>query len=138
MKSKIDASKTLKNSLLLVLVTVFLISCGGDKGTVTTTDPTSSTPTETTATDETTSNSTEAIQDASGKITAVIVKQVCDCQEGARQEDGSIDYPKVGECMGGKNKIKFIADLLGPDATDKQRADAENTLTKKMAAKCPE
>jgi len=137
MKSKIHASKTLKNTLFLVLVTAFLMSCGGDKET-TTTDTTNSTPTETTTTDETPPNSTEVIEDASGKITDAIVQQVCDCQEGARQEDGSIDYPKVGECMGGKNKIKFIADLLGPDATDKQRADAENSLTKKMAAKCPE
>lgn len=131
--------KTLKSILLLVLVATFLISCGDSaetKDTTNTTEPT----TETTSTGETpaaTSSTTTNESSGASKITDAVVQQACDCQENARREDRTIDFAKVGECMGGKNKIQFVADLLGPDASEKERADAESALAKKMEAKCP-
>lgn len=130
--------KTLKNTFLLVLVTIFFISCGNEATTNNSKNGEVSTET-TNQTDEPTTNNSAAttVSDASGKITDAVVQKACDCQENARQEDGTIDFPKVGECMGGKNKIQYVADLLGSDATEKERADAENVLTEKMDAKCP-
>lgn len=130
--------KTLKNALFLVLVTTFLMSCGGEtteNTTDSTAEPTTTENTEGTTTE--TSAPVDNIEDASGKITDAVVQQACDCQEGARQADGTIDFPKVGECMGGKTKIQFVADLLGADASEKDRADAERVLTEKMNVKCP-
>ncbi|BDS15301.1 hypothetical protein [Aureispira anguillae] len=129
--------KTLKSTLLLVLVTTFFISCGNEA----TTDQSNATDDATTETTTTTDEKTAApaaVADASGKITDAVVQKACDCQENARQEDGTIAFAQVGECMGGKNKIQFVADLLGADATEKERADAEKALTEKMNAKCPQ
>jgi hypothetical protein len=39
--------------------------------------------------------------------------------------------------MGGKNKIQFVQELLGTEATEKERSDAEKVLTEKMNSKCP-
>jgi hypothetical protein len=131
--------KTLKSILLLVLVTTFLISCGGasetNDTTIDGTEPTTETTTgETPTTDPASANTS----DGASKITDAVVQQACDCQENARREDKTIDFAKVGECMGGKNKIQFVADLLGADASEKERSDAEGTLTKQMKAKCPQ
>lgn len=128
--------KTLKSTLLAVFVTTFLISCGNEAKEDKTTNVDDTV--ETTTTSEGQENATATtVVDASGKITDAVVQKACDCQESARQEDGTIAFDKVGECMGGKNKIQFVADLLGADATEKERADAEKALTEKMDAKCP-
>lgn len=129
--------KTLKSTLLLVLATIFFMSCGNEASTNETNNGEASTETTTQTDEPSTNTATATINDASGKITDAVVQKACDCQENARQEDGTIDFPKVGECMGGKNKIQYVADLLGPDATEKERADAEKALTEKMDAKCP-
>jgi len=131
--------KTLKSILLLVLVTTFLISCGdasdATENTTDTTDPT----TETTSDEAPAANTatTATTSEGASKITEAVVKEACDCQENARREDKTIDFSKVGECMGGKNKIQFVADLLGADASEKERSDAEGALAEKMEAKCP-
>jgi hypothetical protein len=133
--------KTLKSILLLVLVTTFLISCGDTSETNDTTTNTAEPTTETTTTTgETPATTTTSISSSEGarQITDAVVQQACDCQEGARREDKTIDFSKVGECMGGKNKIEFVADLLGADASDKDRSDAEVALVEKMKAKCPQ
>ena len=132
--------KTLKNAFFFTFVAIFLISCGGGNGTDTT-NLADSTATEASTnsgqnTSTTGSNAPEE-EDASGKITDDVVKQACNCQGSARKADKTIDYPKMGACMGNKNKIQFVAELLGATATDKQRADAERVLTKKMDSKCP-
>lgn len=131
--------KTLKSILLLVLVTTFLISCGGASDANETTTDTPESTTETTSGEPTTTTSTTSTStsDGASKVTDAVVQQACDCQENARREDQTIDFAKVGECMGGKNKIQFVADLLGADATEKERSDAEGALTEKMKAKCP-
>lgn len=134
--------KTLKNAFFFTFLAISLINCGGGSGTDVTTNPDSTNTELTSATSNTSSetNSTSTTseeEDASGKITDDIVKQACNCQESARRKDGTIDFPKMGECMGNKNKIQFVADLLGPSASEKQRADAERILTKKMDSKCP-
>jgi hypothetical protein len=131
--------KTLKSILLLVLVTTFLISCGDtsdtNENTTNTTEPT----TETTSGEIPTANTTSTTtSEGASKITDAVVQQACDCQENARREDKTIDFSKVGECMGGKNKIQFVADLLGADASEKERSDAEGALSEKMKAKCPQ
>lgn len=117
-----------------------MMSCGGGSGTDTTI-PTDSTATESSITPDqnssTTNSSAKEEEDSSGKITDDVVKQACNCQESARKADKSIDFQKMGACMGNKNKIQFVAELLGAGATDKQRADAERVLTKKMDSKCP-
>lgn len=132
--------KTLKSILLLVLVTTFLISCGDTSETNDTTANTAEPTTETTTTGETPATTTTSTSSSKGasQITDAVVQQACDCQEGARREDKTIDFSKVGECMGGKNKIEFVADLLGADASDKDRSDAEVALVEKMKAKCPQ
>lgn len=134
-----NGMKTLKSILLLVLVTTFLISCGDtpetNDTTTNTAEPTTETTTGETPATTTTSTSTSA---GASQITDAVVQQACDCQEGARREDKTIDFSKVGECMGGKNKIEFVADLLGADASDKDRSDAEVALVEKMKAKCPQ
>lgn len=132
--------KTLKSILLLVLVTTFLISCGdasdANENTTNTIEPTTETTSgETPAENTTTTTSTSA---GASKITDAVVQQACDCQENARREDKTIDFSKVGECMGGKNKIQFVADLLGADASEKESSDAEGALSEKMKAKCPQ
>lgn len=130
--------KTLKSILLLVLVTTFLISCGSASETNdTATDGTEPTTETTTGETPTTDPASTNTSDGASKITDAVVQQACDCQENARREDKTIDFSKVGECMGGKNKIQFVADLLGPDASEKERSDAEGALAKKMTAKCP-
>ena len=131
--------KTLKSILLLVLVTTFLISCGGASDTNETTDPTTETTSGETGAGETPAENAASAttSDGASKITDAVVKQACDCQEGARGEDNIIDFSKVGECMGGKNKIQFVADLLGANASEKERSDAEGALAEKMKAKCP-
>jgi hypothetical protein len=131
--------KTLKSILLLVLVTTFLISCGGASDTDGNTTDTKEPTTETTS-DElpTTTPASATTSDGASKITDAVVKQACDCQEGARREDKTIDFSKVGECMGGKNKIQFVADLLGADASEKERSDAEGALSEKMKTQCPQ
>lgn len=116
------------------------MSCGANEGTdvEATTDSTSTEVLRTDADITTTnSNSTTSNEEAPSKITDAVVKQACDCQEGARNKDKTIDYSKVGACMGGKNKIQFVEDLLGKSATEKERADAERALTDKMDIKCP-
>lgn len=130
--------KTLKSILLLVLVTTFLISCGDASETNDTTTDTVEPTTETTSgeTPATTTTSTSSSEGAS-QITDAVVQQACDCQEGARREDKTIDFPKVKECMGGKNKIEFVEALLGAEASDKDRSDGEVALVEKMEAKCP-
>lgn len=130
--------KTLKSILLLVLVTTFLISCGdasdATENTTGTTEPT----TETTSGETPAANTaTATTSDGASKITDAVVKQACDCQENARREDKTIDFSKVRECMGGKNKIQFVADLLGADASEKERSDAEGALSEKMKDQCP-
>lgn len=134
-----NGMETLKSILLLVLVTTFLISCGDASETTDTATDTAEPTTETTTgeTPATTTTSTSNSEGAS-QITDAVVQQACDCQEGARREDKTIDFSKVGECMGGKNKIEFVADLLGADASDKDRSDAEVALVEKMKAKCPQ
>ncbi|MBL4648795.1 MAG: hypothetical protein JKY03_03620 [Aureispira sp.] len=131
--------KTLKSILLLVLVTTFLISCGdasdANENTTNTIEPTTETISGETPAENTTTTSTSA---GAGKITDAVVQQACDCQENARREDKTIDFSKVGECMGGKNKIQFVEDLLGADASEKERSDAEGALSEKMKAKCPQ
>ncbi|WP_052594451.1 hypothetical protein [Aureispira sp. CCB-QB1] len=136
--------KTLRSILLLVFVTTFFISCGGasdaNNEATETTEPTTETTTgenPTTTTNTTSTTSSTSVSSGASKITDAVVQQACDCQENARREDRTIDFAKVGECMGGKNKIQFVADLLGPDATEKERADAESALAEKMEAKCP-
>lgn len=130
--------KTLKSILLLVLVTTFLISCGGASDTNENTTDTAEPTTETTSGEASTTNAAAATtSDGASKITDAVVQQACDCQENARREDKTIDFSKVGECMGGKNKIQFVADLLGADASEKERSDAEGALAEKMKAKCP-
>jgi len=124
--------KTLKSILLLVLVTTFLISCGG-----TTETNENTTETNDNTTKETPSTTSTNTSNGASKITDAVVQKACDCQENARREDKTIDFSKVGECMGGKNKIQFVADLLGADATEKERSDAEGALSEKMKAKCP-
>lgn len=130
--------KTLQSILLLVLVTTFLISCGGASDNSETTTDTTEPTTETTS-EETpaTTTTTATTSDGASKITDAVVQQVCDCQENARREDKTIDFPKVKECMGGKDKIQFVKELLGADASEKERADAEVALVEKMTAKCP-
>lgn len=131
--------KTLQSILLLVLVTTFLISCGGASDNGETTTDTTEPTTETTSgeTPATTTTTTATTSDGASKITDAVVQQVCDCQENARREDKTIDFPKVKECMGGKDKIQFVKELLGADASEKERADAEVALVEKMTAKCP-
>lgn len=135
--------KTLRSILLLVFVTTFFISCGGasdaNNEATETTEPTTETTTgeNPTTTNTTSTTSSTSVSSGASKITDAVVQQACDCQENARREDRTIDFAKVGECMGGKNKIQFVADLLGPDATEKERADAESALAEKMEAKCP-
>ena len=124
--------KILNTFFLTIIISVFLISCGDD----------SSTSNDKLTNDSTTevansTNSTEVIEDASGKITADIVQKACACQESSKREDGSMDIYLVRTCMGGKNKIEYVKELLGPSATDKECADAEKSLTEKMKAKCP-
>ncbi|WMX15806.1 hypothetical protein [Aureispira sp. CCB-E] len=135
--------KTLRSILLLVFVTTFFISCGGasdaNNEATETTEPTTEATTgeNPTTTNTTSTTSSTSVSSGASKITDAVVQQACDCQENARREDRTIDFAKVGECMGGKNKIQFVADLLGPDATEKERADAESALAEKMEAKCP-
>lgn len=134
--------KTLKSILLLALVTTFLISCGGaaetNNDTSDTLESTTGTTTDEASTNKTSSTTSPASESSGARqITDAVVQQACDCQENARREDQTIDFAKVGECMGGKNKIQFVADLLGPDATEKERSDAEGALADKMKAKCP-
>ena len=137
MKSKIYLNKTLKNALFLVLVTIFLMSCGGGAGTDTT-DSTDSTATEsTTGTTENTPTAPVEIEDPSGKITDAAVAQACDCLQGAKKEDGSVDVPKMRECMGGKTSVEVVDELLGPEASDKERSDAYKVFKAKVEAKCP-
>ena len=130
--------KTLKSILLLVLVTTFLISCGDASETNDTTPDTAEPTTETTTGETPVTNTTTSTSAGASQITDAVVQQACDCQENARREDNTIDFPKVGECMGGKNKIQFVADLLGAEASDKDRSDAEVALVEKMKAKCPQ
>ncbi|MCH2023402.1 MAG: hypothetical protein MK207_13080 [Saprospiraceae bacterium] len=113
-------------------MSLFLFSCG-DNSTTTNEENSNDSITEVASSE----NTTEIFEDASGKITADIVQKACACQESAKRDDGSMDIDLVRSCMGGKNKIEFVKDLLGPDASDKERADAEKSLTEKMKAKCP-
>lgn len=127
--------KTMKNTLFLVLLTIFLVACGNENATTETSTDTTNTEASTTG-DETPTTTEPIIEDASGKITDAVVSQACNCVEQAKA-GGSMDVEKMRECMGGKNKIEFVADLLGSDASEKDRADAERVLTEKMKAKCP-
>lgn len=113
------------------------MSCGNETTTNKTEEGTDTPAATTTGSETTTPATTTTTSDATGKITDAVVQKACDCQEGARKEDGTIDFPKVGECMGGKNKIQYVADLLGSGATKKEQSDAEKALTEKMNVKCP-
>lgn len=121
--------------IIFVLAVLFFVSACSDASNVSTT--TDNDTTEESATTPQNTTTVQAIEDASGKITDEVVQKACACQEGARQEDGTVDFPQMGECMGGKNKIQFVQDLLGADATEKERSDAEKVLTEKMNLQCP-
>lgn len=122
--------------LIFVLTALFFVSACSDASNVST-NPADDDTTEVSATTPQNTTTVQAIEDASGKISDEVVQKACACQEGARQEDGTVDFPKMGECMGGKNKIQFVQDLLGAEATEKERSDAEKVLTEKMNLQCP-
>lgn len=132
--------KILQCILFAASVLIFA-SCAGE----TTNNGQDSTGTEATTTngsESTTGSETSTTNNmeeggAAAKITDAVIEQVCNCKEGARQEDGSVDYAKMGECMGGKTGPEFVADLLGASATDKDRSDGEKALREKMNEKCP-
>ena len=133
--------------LLLLVLTLILWSmgtaCNSGEPAPDATDPAATTTTSPDATDPAGEESnasptaSEPAQVSDNFITDAVVQQVCDCQNNAKQDDGSIDFAQMGECMGGKNKIEFVKDLLGPDASDKARSDAEKLLTERMEAQCP-
>jgi len=127
--------KMMKNTLFLVLFTLFLVACGNENASTETS--TETTNTEASATGEETPTSTEpTTEDTSGKITDAVVAEACNCVEQAKAE-GSMDITKMQECMGGRTSVEFVKDVLGPDASDKEYADAEKALKEKMKAKCP-
>lgn len=124
---------------LLVLVACCWYSCGapengGQEGETTSTVQENS-ASETTTEEGTTSTPKE--EGGASKITDAIVKQVCDCKKEAKQEDGTVDIERVRTCMGAASSTEYVANLLGPSATDKERSDAQNELLERTA-NCPE
>jgi hypothetical protein len=117
-----------------ILMALFFYSCSDSKTDLNQKDTTSSQPTTTNTTEN---DAVDGIIDASGKITAAVVDKACNCQAKGIQEDGNLDISAIIDCMGGKNKIQFVQELLGTEATEKERSDAEKVLTEKMNSKCP-
>lgn len=118
---------------IAILLSLQLYSCSDTK---TDTNQPDNSSTETT-TETVVDKVIDKVADASGKITASVVDKACDCQSKGKLEDGSMDIPAIIDCMGGKNKIEFVQDLLGSEATEKERSDAEKALTEMMNIKCP-
>ena len=73
----------------------------------------------------------------SSPITDAIVQRVCDCQNKAKQADGTYDNAQIATCMGAESSIAFVKDLLGSGASEKERADAENELRERTMKQCP-
>jgi len=119
---------------------LIIVSCGNSTDN-TTTENTEENTEETANTENTTDDNTtstvENVSEGASKITDAVVDEACNCLNSSKGDDGSPDFAKMKECMGGRNKIEFVADLLGPDASEKERSDAENALDEKMAKKCP-
>ncbi len=133
----------MKTTLLFVLMLFVFASCsnkeaGGD--TTAQTDSTNNTVVNETSTaqpaliDPAASGSTENTLVAS-KITDEVVNQMCECVSNSKTASGGLDVDKMRACMGG-NMITFVANLLGDEATDKDRSDAEQELTKRMNSQC--
>ena len=123
---------------LLVLVTWCWYSCGAPESETQEGETTSTVQEENrseTTTDEGTTSTTK--EGGASKITDAIVKQVCDCKKEAKQEDGTVDVERVRACMGAASSTEYVANLLGPDATDKERSDAQNELLERTE-NCPE
>lgn len=122
----------MKTTFLFVLMILFFASCGDSNQNsaedTTNTDSTATTITTNTGNTENTAT-TPATSGESSLITDATVKKVCDCFTNSKSENGDLVVSEMRECMGG-NMIEFIAKLL-PNATEKQKADAEQELNKK-------
>ncbi len=130
------------NTFFLALVcTLFLVACGSDNNATNNTESTDTSAEVTSDANATTeeNNSSTATDTPKGAavITDAVMESVCNCVNQSKDESGTADIAKIQECMGGKGSEQYVADLLGPGATDKEISDAQNALQDKMGEKCP-
>lgn len=121
---------------LLVLVTLCYYSCSTPSGEAQEGETTTVQGEENATGTANESTTTPPADRGVSKITDDIVSQVCDCQREAKSEDGVMDIEKVRSCMGAASSTEYVANLLGPSATEKERTDAQNELLKRTA-NCP-
>ena len=130
----------MKSTLLLLFLMIALMSCGGGNEGSTTGETTDNG--ETTVVSNTTeenggeATTTTTTTPSNSKITVDVVEKVCGCVSSSKDDSGSMDVTKMRECMGGSS-VEFIANLLGAEASDKEKSDALEELQEKTA-NCPQ
>ena len=119
-----------------IFILLFILSFMGACGNTDTSDNSNSSdqPEKT----ENIESESEIVADDGSVITKEVLEKACGCVKNAKATsvDLSAIIQSVKSCMGG-NSQDFINELMGEDASEKEKNDALIDLKNKMEKKCP-